>query len=609
MTTAFNLADLRISPGIHILKKTSNPDAYISNALAKRALKAGADGKSGKFLLFETGVAHTIAGAHRLNYSYCVFKREAPVSFIEKNLGVSETRYGYVIIADTKDFLLISKKHAADMGDQLDPISTEISYAEISSAFIDGDCLIESVSMANLDISGEAVRRKAVSAKNLQRSTSTFGLNRYSPRSVKAFKGSKRVSLTFSTGKVGHSGDRLPVSAFLDWCNERACDARAGGVVPPYLSRFSRPLDFASNIVDLTPRHILLGAADLLKDLSSLGPAYEKVDGVEQVIALEPLFAHLENAMALGDVDDNDRYPIETPPDFDSQLFLKKRTSSFALTGELLSRVYFLHGGAPKSLYSAVNEKQDFIVTFDKPSFIYNQKRLISDPGIVSDAKHLLDVVSATPAYQHTTSEKGITPWPSTGRVGTLVGPRDVNFDPSCIFFHLHGIRGHYDFYVCDDMDTEWADFIGVTLDSITLIHAKHDSSGDRHVSASKFHVVVSQALKNLQPVWDDVEVWRGRSTRWEEDYMESQIPRNLGRLDVAAGIQLFERARLSPNVNRKVVLAVDFLSKATLEDQVDRIIRDDNPQDEAVQLVWLLSSFVYTCRECGISPHIWCRP
>lgn len=532
MPVKVSINDLRISPGVHILRKTSKPGAFISNTLAKKALKAGAHGKTGNFILFEAGIAHAIAGVHALNYSYCVFKRESPVTFIEKNLEISETRYGYVIIVDTKDFLLVSKRHASDMGEALDLVSTEISYSEITSAFMDEDCLIESVSMANLDISGEAVRRKAVSAKNLQRSTSSFGLNRYSPRSVKAFQGSKRVSLTFSTGKLGHSGDRLSISAFLDWCNDRAGDARAGGVVPPYLSRFSQPLDFASNIGDLTPRCILLGAADLLSDLSKLGPAYEKVADVEQVVALEPLFTHLESAMVLGDIDDSDRYPIETPTGFASRLYLKKRKSSFALTGELLSRVYFLSGGVSQSLYSAVNEKQDFLVTFDKPSYIYNQKRLISDPGIVSDARHLLDVVSAIPAYQNTTSEKGITPLPRTGRAGTLVGPGDVSFDPDCIFAHLHGIRGSYNFYVCDDMDTEWADFIGVTPDSITLIHAKHDDSGDRHVSASKFHIVVSQALKNLQPVWDDVEVWRGRSARWEEDYMESQIPRSLGALN-----------------------------------------------------------------------------
>lgn len=80
---------------------------------------------------------------------------------------------------------------------------------------------------------------------------------------------------------------------------------------------------------------------------------------------------------------------------------------------------------------------------------------------------------------------------------------------------------------ICDDLGTECADFVAANFEErqLALIHAK---AGDgKKVSASAFHDVVAQAMKNLVYVTRNSEVpegvgsWR-RNAKWNK----TSIPR-----------------------------------------------------------------------------------
>lgn len=59
----------------------------------------------------------------------------------------------------------------------------------------------------------------------------------------------------------------------------------------------------------------------------------------------------------------------------------------------------------------------------------------------------------------------------------------------------------------------------------------------------------------------------------------------------------------VSSSINR-VWLVVDFISKEDLIEQLEK-----GPNKVAIQIIWLLSSFVNDCREMGVQPRIACKP
>ena len=106
-----------------------------------------------------------------------------------------------------------------------------------------------------------------------------------------------------------------------------------------------------------------------------------------------------------------------------------------------------------------------------------------------------------------------------------------------------------YKCLICDDYETEWADYIGISSKKVTFFACKHadmeiGNTGtiktDSH-SASKFHDVVAQALKK-------------------------------------------------PRKFKSIGISIETKDEA------------------AFQQLWLLSSFASTCLEAGITPKVICN-
>jgi hypothetical protein len=165
---------------------------------------------------------------------------------------------------------------------------------------------------------------------------------------------------------------------------------------------------------------------------------------------------------------------------------------------------------------------------------------------------------------------------------------------------------------VCDDLGDEWADFIGIDARSqpqmISFYHAKH---GDVSLSASAFHVAVSQAIKNLGHMNLTDAAIEGKTDKWISPYVnsgvETAIPR-FARGDMAAMREQIGRIATSPDTIRRTIIVASSLSYAALIAALQEIQNGERPRAHFVQLYWLLTGFFSACLEMSIIPYVVCR-
>ena len=87
--------------------------------------------------------------------------------------------------------------------------------------------------------------------------------------------------------------------------------------------------------------------------------------------------------------------------------------------------------------------------------------------------------------------------------------------------------------------------------------------------------------------------------------------PRNLNGYGADyAAIQEWLENNQRPNCKREMCLVVDFLPSRLFRDELDQLVAGKHIVHEAElrMRLWLLSSFVNTCLEYGISPLIYCN-
>jgi hypothetical protein len=155
------------------------------------------------------------------------------------------------------------------------------------------------------------------------------------------------------------------------------------------------------------------------------------------------------------------------------------------------------------------------------------------------------------------------------------------------------------------DLGDEWADYLCVKGNALIFVHCK---GAKQTTGATAYQEVIGQALKNLGRI---------RSTPLE---FESKLKKTQKR-EYWGGTKIhrlrdgdttwaeFQKAILTllrdPNVIREVHLVLTMLSLAEFDGATDAA----SPPPYFVQLIWLLASFIDSCREMGAKPVIFCKP
>ncbi|RXG11554.1 hypothetical protein DSM03_11248 [Leeuwenhoekiella aestuarii] len=133
--------------------------------------------------------------------------------------------------------------------------------------------------------------------------------------------------------------------------------------------------------------------------------------------------------------------------------------------------------------------------------------------------------------------------------------------------------------------------------------------------SASAFQDIIGQAQKNLGNLSPSDNQWPLKNNLWTNNYNINNIQTDISRLrkgdTVPNAIDYFKILKTYPNLKKKVFLVINFISKAELEDRLQKL-RDAEEfaeRNEVIQILWFVSSLVSSCYEVGAEIYILCKP
>jgi hypothetical protein len=269
------------------------------------------------------------------------------------------------------------------------------------------------------------------------------------------------------------------------------------------------------------------------------------------------------------------------------------RSTKISLASDRLRGIEVAYDdGTTKTLLQIFNgSEQPFRLAFSDVTYAYALGQLFRDHRLLDSRRALLDVLSGT--------------LPSTCTVEKSEAGHC--FAAECLFGVVVNCASVGDqFLICDDMGTEWADFVGVSTDEhrVTFYHCK---GGTVDVGASGLHEVVAQATKNLGYLTASMKELEARSPRWNGQWKQRPIARLQRGASVDDFIGAFAEAVVAPQATRRVVIVTSSLSKTALEQEFDNLDQFA-PHPEVVHVLWLLSAFVDQCRNVGAVPQIICR-
>ncbi|MEI9806635.1 MAG: hypothetical protein WDO16_01440 [Bacteroidota bacterium] len=261
-----------------------------------------------------------------------------------------------------------------------------------------------------------------------------------------------------------------------------------------------------------------------------------------------------------------------------------------------------LYNGTSTNFLHYFNLYNDFIINFEDLSLVYTNRKLFKDNNLIGYIDSFIDVFKGKNELTAVTSEKGTFTVTST------------SFSNDCIFRFIEDHLTHNsDYSFLDDLGDEWADFIKLKNNSISLIHAKH---GNSQLSASSFHDVVGQALKNignLNPSNIQLETTKAakRSANYNIDTIAATINRLRHGDTIANAISIYKKLLITPNLKKEIILVLDFISRAQLKDRLQKLQAGTafHEKNQVIQILWIISSLVNSCSENGIDIHIYCKP
>lgn len=257
-----------------------------------------------------------------------------------------------------------------------------------------------------------------------------------------------------------------------------------------------------------------------------------------------------------------------------------------------------------KSLAEFLNQRQDIVLIGLQGGEIVYQGRSFYKIDYSYAEKVLIDLIERPTDAPPCKSEKG-----TKTEIAEIKRTRATTFPKRSLFRAVAdqrvGLPFADEFLICDDLGTESADFVAANVEEhqLALIHAK--VGDEKKISASAFHDVVAQAMKNLVYLTRNGDIPKGANS-WRRDakWNGTRIPR-LYRAPVGApvSVNLWNKLKAdiigSSNPELFVVLVtagccdLDELKKAV------RVPAKRTP--EVAQLLHLLDGLSGYARQLGV--------
>ncbi|CAK2423679.1 conserved hypothetical protein [Vibrio crassostreae] len=584
------------------LSLSKNVQFYeLNKALTKKSIedtfKEISKERVGNYLLNEPKRKHTTVNGSQVVYSIVAYKIEAEPSFLA-GTSVKEQKYAYLLLIECDDALAILKKYVDSPEKHFSSFIDEFDYQKFCHFHGDKSPEYERVTMKNMSISNAVIRSRSLEAKSLNGIVSSNSSSRSIPSNFRMKVGEDSYTLTPSTSRVSHRDKKSAFDGLIDWVVEIKDEIKITTNQSEFLSNFASPICL-KDIIGLGHKVVAI-----LIDLSEIETKF--LDG--QVVLSKTDGSQL-NAGEINKIFNQLRSPVLVDGDI---LKVKGKALSgkvsysknlITIRNQVLDNILVTENGTNTfTIGKYINKEKPFSAVFDSPNYSYYSKSCFEDKHLLNNINSILNIFDDGYNFNGVSSEKekphakNLTRFP----INSLF--RKVE-DQYCV---PHNI------VICDDMNDEWADHIAIdsnsNIPSISFIHSKFTNKDT--YGASAFHDVVAQALKNIGRTQAEKQLFKNKyDNEWHKNYESTKISRVTGAQNWKDLEVALDAVNQNPNAIKKIVLATPFLSKAKLTVELKKLASGQKCNPHYVQLIWLINTFISSCKDFGVQAHILCKP
>ncbi|MDP2453248.1 MULTISPECIES: hypothetical protein [unclassified Kaistella] len=598
MTNDEKLKNLILHENAYFFKKDNI--GFLSKAKVLQIFKAASEDKKSQNLLKVEPILEIFDNGREAKYSVIVFKYEKKAPFIDEPVDKwEEWKLAFLCIVDFEEYIVISRRNISNISEYLEDFQP-LDYSVLTSIFLDENTTYEKFTMDNISIAPNAMRQKMLESTNLQDILSGLGLQTYTLSNARIRQGDQQVGLALKTSRINNLGEKKDIFSLFRWANNMVTLIENCQPTEGFLNSFAKPINFNDYSSSLTPNAILITLSKLYSDFeaSKIRRCFIKYKDKEKNINLLRFLKGFEAYMEI--VQDAGVYSI--PHSSIDDLRVSKNLKSITLQSQKLSNIYIEYeNNFTQRILASINSNNSFIVTFEDAEFIYTNRKLFKDSRLLGNIDALLQIFLPFTGLQTKSSEKGV------------FNAQSVEFSTDSIFeFTENEFLDNYDYFVCDDLSREWADFIGISDSEIAFFHAK---SSDKIFSASAFQDVVGQALKNLGNLLPTDNQFSIKENIWNDNYnnhgYNTQIARIRTGQNSADLISYYKKIKSYPNIEKNIYLVINFISKSDLENNLIKLQNgeDFKERNEVIQILWFISSLIASCTDAGTHVFICCKP
>ena len=547
----------------------------------------------------------------RINYNgekiaFCsllLFSSKAIPSFMQ-NLDDAykkkECYIGYALILEIEDYVIIFSRHANGMNEFKNKLYP-INGSTLTGAILQADSLFTQLRLGSMSLNPNALRNRSFEGNDLNLSMPLFGLGQSIVKTTRIRQPNEdTTTISLSTSRVAKIGSaKRNIEDLCIWA-----DMVITGIKNPVdlrttmLNNFSKPIKWKNEHTKLKPIYLLIDIHELTDIIEAqqveLVYAQDKNNEERTGDLLKKILAKHCECFDLKEIDTHALYSCKCL----SNLLVKVTKNGIRLdSAGRLSKLYVRYTNGDKvKMTTYINSNRCFYVGFEDVKYMYYGAQLHEDSNMKENLTSILSVFEPIKDMEEVKTEKGEL------RAGI------TQFDEDSVFKVIEDyyIRKGASFLICDDMGNECADHIAVCGDTLSFIHSKAD--GMTALSASKFQVVIGQAIKNIGNlrnlnVPNKVHAWQNK----KYGQTEIQVCR-VG--DINQFESEYNRISKSPNGIKEVCLAIDFVSKDELKTAFDNISQDTpfKQKNSVSQMIWLLSAFISACKDADMHCRIFCK-
>lgn len=587
------ISNLSLSKNVQFFK--------LNKALTKKsiqdAFKEISKDRVGKYLLNDSKVNYVTASGNQVAYSIVSFKIEAEPSFLA-GTSVKEQRYAYLLLIECDDALAILKKYVDSPEKHFLSFINEFDYEKFCHFHGDKNPEYERVTMKNMSISNAVIRSRSLEAKSLNGIISSNSSSRSIPSNFRMKVGEDSYTLTPSTSRVSHRDKKSAFDELVDWVVEIKEEIKITTNKSDFIRNFASPICL-KDIIDLGHQVVAI-----LIDLSEI-----ETKVLEGIAVLSKADGSQLNGREL-----NVFFNLLKSPIMVSGNLMKVKGATLSgkisysknlitIKNKLLDSIFVTENGSETyTVGGYLNKEKPFSAVFDSPNYSYYSKSCFEDKHLINNIQSILNIFDDNYDFSGALSEKEKPHATNLVRFPTNSLFRKVE-DQYCA---AHNI------VICDDMNDEWADHIAIdsssAIPSISFIHSKFTEKDT--YGASAFHDVVAQALKNIGRTQAEKQLFKNKyDNEWHKNYESTNIPRVTGAHNWQEIELALDAVNQNPNSIKKIVLATPFLSKAKLAIELRKLASGNKCKPHYVQLIWLINTFISSCKDFGVQAHILCKP